>query len=253
VIKVVLFCGSGRLARLIHSNLEDYCNFTAIVQEKQGSRWLLFKRRIKKIGFSKAFGQLAFVIVNKFLAKLDRTRIQQIVDRFDEKDRPFPKATLFAVNSINDEEVEKIVAEQKPDLILVSGTRILSKKLISSVNCPIVNTHVGITPKYRGVHGGYWALRNNDIENFGVTVHLVDPGIDTGGILYQDTTKPGPRDTINTYPYLQIELAIPLLRQVISDLENNKLKVLQPRLASNLYHHPTLVEYLFHRLFRGVG
>jgi methionyl-tRNA formyltransferase len=42
----------------------------------------------------------------------------------------------------------------------------------SSINSKFVNIHVGITPKYRGVHGTYWALVNNDVENSGVTVHL---------------------------------------------------------------------------------
>ena len=41
--------------------------------------------------------------------------------------------------------------------------------------------HAGITPQYRGVHGGYWAVVNNDPEHCGVTIHFVDKGIDTGG------------------------------------------------------------------------
>jgi folate-dependent phosphoribosylglycinamide formyltransferase PurN len=67
-----------------------------------------------------------------------------------------------------------------PDLVIVNGTRIISKKVLSSINSKFVNIHVGITPKYRGVHGTYWALVNNDVENSGVTVHFVDEGIDTG-------------------------------------------------------------------------
>jgi folate-dependent phosphoribosylglycinamide formyltransferase PurN len=61
-----------------------------------------------------------------------------------------------------------------PDLVIVNGTRIISKKVLSSINSKFVNIHVGITPKYRGVHGTYWALVNNDVENSGVTVHFVD-------------------------------------------------------------------------------
>jgi methionyl-tRNA formyltransferase len=43
--------------------------------------------------------------------------------------------------------------------------------------------HAGITPRYRGTHGGYWVLLNNDPGHCGVTIHLVDPGIDTGSIV----------------------------------------------------------------------
>ena len=34
--------------------------------------------------------------------------------------------------------------------------------MLQSVEAIFVNTHVGITPKYRGVHGGYWSLVKND-------------------------------------------------------------------------------------------
>ena len=46
--------------------------------------------------------------------------------------------------------------------------------------CPVINMHAGITLRYRGVHGGYWALAEQHPEWVGTTVHLVDPGIDTG-------------------------------------------------------------------------
>ncbi len=53
--------------------------------------------------------------------------------------------------------------------------------------------HAGITLRYRGVHGGYWALAEQHPEWVGTTVHLVDPGIDTGGILAQSTFERVPR------------------------------------------------------------
>ena len=50
--------------------------------------------------------------------------------------------------------------------MILNGTRIVSKKVISSIGCLFINTHCGITPKYRGVHGGYWAIYNNDLNNY---------------------------------------------------------------------------------------
>ncbi len=70
-------------------------------------------------------------------------------------------------------------------MVLVVGTRIISRKVLVAVAAPFINYHDGITPKYRGIHGGYWASAQSDLANFGVTVHLVDPGIDTGEVLYQ--------------------------------------------------------------------
>ena len=74
-----------------------------------------------------------------------------------------------------------------------------------------INMHAGITPRYRGVHGGYWALAEQHPEWVGTTVHLVDPGIDTGGILAQATFEVTGEDTIATYPDLHLVHGLPLL------------------------------------------
>jgi len=73
-----------------------------------------------------------------------------------------------------------------PDVVVVNGTRIIAEKVLHSVPATFLNTHSGITPLYRGAHGGYWALVKKDRANCGVTIHVVDAGIDTGGIV----TKP---------------------------------------------------------------
>ena len=53
--------------------------------------------------------------------------------------------------------------------------------LLEAVPAVFLNTLAGITPSYRGVHGAYWALVQRQPDACGVTVHLVDAGIDTGG------------------------------------------------------------------------
>ena len=89
---------------------------------------------------------------------------------------------------------------------------------------------------------------NNDIKNCGVTVHLVDAGIDTGTVLYQDTIKVTRKDNFNTYPYLQIAKAIPLLEQTIEDCKKKELNRQIIKTQSNLYTHPTLYQYLMNRI-----
>ena len=81
----------------------------------------------------------------------------------------------------------RLLDSLRPDLVVVHGTRIISARVLASAGCPVVNMHAGITPRYRGVHGGYWALAEQHPDWVGTTVHLVDAGIDTGGILAQNT------------------------------------------------------------------
>ena len=103
---------------------------------------------------------------------------------------------------------------------------------------------MGITPLYRGVHGGYWALAENDREHCGVTLHLVDQGIDTGGVLAQAQIEPTKQDNFVTYPYLQLVAGLELVPVVIDRLKTDQLVVQQLDLPSKLRTHPTFLQYL---------
>jgi hypothetical protein len=78
----------------------------------------------------------------------------------------------------------------------------------AGLNTTMINIHCGLTPKYRGVHGGYWALAQDDRAMCGVTIHLVSPGVDTGDILAQRTIEPTSADNFATYPHLQLAAAM---------------------------------------------
>ena len=106
--------------------------------------------------------------------------------------------------------------------------------------------HAGITPRYRGVHGGYWALASGDAAHCGVTVHLVDAGIDTGGILAQALIRPTPVDSFVTYPLLQLAAGLPLLVDAARAGLAGTLRPLPADAASpsRLWSHPTLAQWL---------
>lgn len=63
-----------------------------------------------------------------------------------------------------------------PDIVVVNGTRIINEETINCLHVPMINMHMGITPRYRGVHGTYWALTQGDKEHCGVTIHVIDKG-----------------------------------------------------------------------------
>jgi methionyl-tRNA formyltransferase len=89
--------------------------------------------------------------------------------------------------------------------------------------------------------------------NFGVTIHKVDPGIDTGDIIYQKTCEVNYSDNFSTYPLYQYALAIPLLIQAISDIQNTNLKTFKKEeVESKLYYHPTFTSYVWAYLKYGV-
>lgn len=139
-----------------------------------------------------------------------------------------------------------------PACVVVTGTRILRQETLKCIDAPFINFHVGINPKYRGQNGGYWALAEDDRANAGVTVHLVDEGVDTGSILYTATFEPTPKDNFVTYHYLQAAAGVPLLSKAVQDALEGRLSPQSSSLPSKQWFHPTLCQYLHNGLTRGV-
>lgn len=102
------------------------------------------------------------------------------------------------------------------------------------------------------MHGGYWPFAMNDSDNCGVTVHLVDQGINTGGVLYQDTIHPSKDNNFNTCPIHQIAKAIPLMKEALDDVREKRINVKHGIVPLQLWYHPTILEYIKYWIQRGV-
>ena len=89
---------------------------------------------------------------------------------------------LYHVRSHNSAECLDLLRTLRPDLVAVYGTLIIGKKVITSVE-KMINIHTGFSPTYRGSDTIFWALHNGEPESVGVTVHRVDPGVNSGAIL----------------------------------------------------------------------
>jgi folate-dependent phosphoribosylglycinamide formyltransferase PurN len=224
-----------------------------VVIESKEPAWIFIRRRIRKFGWLKTLGQIAFQVYGKFAAIPCRGLERAYLSRAGLDDRPLAEGEFKRVGSVNDPQALELIRSLQPDVILVCGTRIIRAATLERTKATFLNAHYGVTPRYRGVHGGYWALAQKDAANCGVTVHVVDPGVDTGTILYQSLIKPGPSDNFFTYPTLQAIVATPLLVRAARDCVDGKA---QPGLVgvgpSKQWYHPTLFEYLRIGLQEGV-
>ena len=248
-----MLAGKGTATNYMYNGLKDDFEILKVVVEEPVARKRFIKRRIKNLGIWKVFGQLLFQAgYAPFLGKFSKSRIQEIIAQTGLSDQEIPASKILAVNSINAKASLELLQELQPDILIVQGTRIISKKILNSVDGVFINTHAGITPKYRGVHGGYWAMANQDPEHCGVTVHLVDPGIDTGGILFQDTITVTKKDNFATYTFLQAAVGIKLMKKALAGASKDTLGTIQGPKESTLYYHPTIWKYLYLRIFKGI-
>ena len=136
-------------------------------------------------------GQLGTMVLVRLGKRFFASRAAQIAAENGLETDPQPRQAIIEVSSANSPEFLSSIEKLEPAVVLLAGCRLLSQKTLAAMPCPVLNYHAGITPGYRGMNGGYWALATGDAGNFGATVHLVDAGVDTGGVLHQVRGRPG--------------------------------------------------------------
>ena len=247
---IVVLGGRGRSTRVVTNYLAQEFQVT-LIQEDPVPKWTMLKRRGKRFGWLTVCGQLLFIAFARLQERMCAKRIEEIETAHGLNSNTPQNVPAYRVASANDETAVELLQRIAPNVVVVNGTRILSSHTLCCVDAPFINTHAGITPKYRGVHGAYWALVRGDAEKAGVTVHLVDTGVDTGKVLYQSRIKPGRQDCFSTYPTLQLAAGLPLLRRAVHDAVSGRLRGIDVDLQSEQFYHPTLWGYLATRL-RGI-
>ena len=126
-------------------------------------------QRPKRLGIFPAIGQVLFVsAVVPVLKRRGRNRIRQIT-RSHGLDDSSISGDVIEVESVNSDQARAAVRRLNPALVVVNGTRIIGAETLKAVDAPFVNIHAGITPLYRGVHGGYWALAEGRRDLVGTT------------------------------------------------------------------------------------
>lgn len=251
--KIVLLAGDWETTPVVYHFLKDHFGVEKVIIEASVPRKEFLKKRAKKLGWFTVGGQVLFqLLIGKPLNKLSGKRIAAILRHYGLQKSPIPESEIVHVSSVNSDDSLKLLHALQPDLVVVHGTRIISKKILGGLSSKFVNIHAGITPRYRGSHGAYWALANGDKENCGVTVHLVDAGIDTGNILGQERIAVTARDNFATYAWLQLAEGLSILKKVIPQLLEGNAPTVKNELNSALWHHPTLWGYLYKRIFGGV-
>lgn len=177
-MKVVLWLGN-------ESNQKGLAHKIAAVTEVAG---IVIETRVLKqkwtIGLliKKIIGRLFFIQISNAWSGMKAFYAK----RYSE----FPKTPTLEIANINNEDVAKFTSNLKPDLVIVSGTSLIKKKLLS-INLPIgiMNLHTGISPYIKGgPNCTNWCLASGQFHLIGNTIMWIDAGIDTGKIITTELT-----------------------------------------------------------------
>jgi len=94
-------------------------------------------------------------------------------------------------DSINSRASLNSIRNFDPDLLVsILGNQIFKRPLIDLAPKGCINLHTALLPKYRGLIPTFWVMKNNE-KYTGVSVFLVDEGIDSGPIIVQEKLEIG--------------------------------------------------------------
>lgn len=104
----------------------------------------------------------------------------------------------------------------------------------------VLNVHGSLLPKYRGARTLSWAIEKGESES-GVTIHLVDEGMDTGPILLQEAFPLSPFETTRSLARKTGAIEPQVVVRALDLLEQQGLAAARAQVASDEASWPNRV------------
>ena len=126
--------------------------------------------------------------------------------------------------------------KEKPDLVfLLWWPYIVKKEMLDLASIGFINLHPSYLPYCRGKDPYYWSI----VENvpFGLTIHFLDEGIDTGDILFQKEIKIEEHDTQQSLYIKATDLAPQFLADKFDDIVSGNYTRIKQDLSAGSFHY----------------
>lgn len=155
--------------------------------------------------------------------------LEEVTDKYNLK--------LFEEKNINNNQfVEKVRDELKPDLIVsVNFDQIFKKEIINIPEKGCINIHASLLPKYRGRAPLNWAILKGEKET-GVTVHYINEGIDTGQIILQEKIEIKKKDYIADILERVKEKYPEMINKAVDLIKSDKVKPIKQDEENGSYY-----------------
>ena len=181
-----------------------------------------------KIGYF-ADGPWSHLALDKIIQDKE-LEIVFIVPRFDTQDPVLKEKSkelgidFLPIKDVNAPSSIEKLEEYKADIFVsMSFNQILKSDILSKPNFGFINCHAGALPFYRGRNVLNWVLINDEKE-FGVTVHYIDEGIDTGDIILQKKSKITDSDNYRSILDKAILLCAEALHEALNEILSGTAK-----------------------------
>lgn len=222
-MKIILWIGNEPNQKAFANKLHDVFPISAIVTEtRQSTRKYTIRLIMEKL-FEKIF-----------LASIGKAW-WDMLKHYEVKYPKYPDTEILDVENINSEMAYNFTAKHNPDVILVSGTRLVKEKMFNiKPSIGILNLHTGLSPYVKGgPNCTNWCIANKDFHLIGNTIMWIDKGIDTGNILTTEFTPLNGNESLVELHIKVMEHAHNLYRNAIKFLDlGNRQSIKQSVIAS---------------------
>jgi methionyl-tRNA formyltransferase len=128
-----------------------------------------------------------------------------------------------------------------PDMVVVAAFgQILPRAILEIPKMGCINVHPSLLPKYRGAAPINWALIKGEVKT-GITIMLMDEGMDTGDILAQEETAIEPAETFGKLNDRLAVMGARLLLAAIDEVAGGRAAP-RPQDASQATYAPRLTK-----------
>jgi Formyl transferase len=145
----------------------------------------LFRKVSRRVGFLDASKHAFCRIAEDFIRRREvKEKDPDVLNSMDDLAHE-----VLNVPGTNASETHEALHKLNCDLLLLGQCGIIGGALLSLPKLGTLNAHPGCLPWYRGLDSCKWAILENRWDRIGVTVHLVDEGVDTGPIILRQAYK----------------------------------------------------------------
>jgi len=170
---------------------------------------------------------------------------------------------LTVVKDQNDAKSQETLRAARPDVVAFTGGGLIRRALLDLPTIGVLNCHMGLLPRFRGMDVVEWPVAEYDLDNpppeagpppeLGLTLHLMDRGVDTGPILLKRRMEIRPDDTFGSIRIRIEPETVEMMMEAIRGLRDGTLQPQPQRIEQGRQYfrmHPRIEEYTRQKLRR---
>jgi len=204
----LLTTGFGSIVKCAYKTLIQYTDLQGVVlQKKVTSKWKKFK--VHGIWFT-----LQYLISRIIYIITGNTNIRSLL--------PAETGVRIWKSKQDQDYIIEWLKNLNIDVVFICDFPLILPKEFFTKFSYCINIHPSLLPSYKGPNPIFWGLLDNNSE-FGITLHLIDEGIDTGDIICQRAIRK-PIFPLSIMVEMKLAKMLPkLIKHTIEQIQSDNL------------------------------